>query len=148
MKIRLNHGPNFGQITHVQRDQNTTLLVALNLIEELAEDTPRPRQPRPDEPVNVTVPVWEIALLGNTLKPAIRYRHGTASETYAGPPEGAAHGFQHKNWRGEVVVPEPPTQIVEQYSHALATFNHPARSINNRDEIERAMEAQKTARLW
>ncbi len=138
MKIKVNHGPNFGQILHIERNQTTTLLLSLGLIEEMPEEPARPRpQHGQAAPLNVETPQWGVGITGDDVKPAIIFRYQKEKAIYTGPVAQAANFRPHGGESG------PPADVIELYRVAVVRDSAPRRSANDRAAMEDAMARQE-----
>lgn len=138
MRVKVNHGPRFGEITHVERNQTTTLLLTLGLIEEMPEEPARPvPQHGQAAPLHVETPQWGVGISGEDVRPAIIFRFQKEKAIYTGPVAQAA------DFRPRGGESGPPAATIEAYRVAVARDSGPRRSANDRQEIEVAMARQK-----
>ena len=141
MLIRILAGSKQGQLVHVAREQATTLLCNLGLIEETA--------PPPPQVVHPTKG-WKIVMLGqHGDKARIVYDSGSGERrVYEGIPPSTErrwvyHSENHEGYE-DVPVPNPcPLELIEHYKN---TFGSELARIES-DNVIRANAARMGASL-
>ncbi len=96
---------NTGKTFYEVSNELGAVLLELGMVERVNPTINPPQPPTPKWGVTVN-------LGGNTC---IVYTFGATTLWYDGLPSNAKHGFQRRNWRGELTGPETPDHIVELY---------------------------------
>ena len=100
---------NTGKIFYRADPLWAAVLLELGMVEQINQTITPPEPPTHK---------WGVTLNqgGNTC---IVMTFGATTSWYDGLPSNAKHGFQRRNWRGELTGPETPDNIVELYTAQL-----------------------------
>jgi|GEM_PF-6719400 len=96
---------NSGKVFYQVEPTLAQVLLELGFVERVNQTINPPEPPTPK---------WGVTtnLGGSTC---IVYSFGAQTRWFDGRPEEAKHGFQRRDWKGTLVGPETPDNIVELY---------------------------------